>query len=101
MGLSVSNLFTGPVTDPKDRRMSTTGEVPDDEEKEDEEPIESANIDVVNEKTRVHSGNTIRKKILFMQSSVTKKGSVLGQSHRDGKALQSLKASLISAQSYN
>ena len=76
--------------------MSSNGEVPDDEEDNLGASIQLTNADVINEQTRVHQGNTVRKKILFMESGVTKKGAA---GRREGAT--SLKASLISAQSYN
>ena len=70
--------------------------MPDDEEDDLGASIQLTNADVINEQTRVHQGNTVRKKILFMKSGVTKKGAA---GRREGAT--SLKASLISAQSYN
>ena len=87
IGLSVSQLFTGnaqPAAAPKEsegnedeadgddvaaefdnKPLSSNGEVPIDEENEESVPKELANVDVRTEATRIHQGNTIRKKILF------------------------------------
>ena len=51
-----------------------------------------------NEEIRIHQGNTIRKKILFMENGATKKSSA-SKHRREG--MNSLKASMRSAQSYN
>ena len=112
LAVSVSQLFAGTPTQATqpdveeskesisgergDRRLSSNGEVPDDEEDNLGASIQLTNADVINEQTRVHQGNTVRKKILFMESGVTKKGAA---GRREGAT--SLKASLISAQSYN
>ena len=50
---------------PSERKLSSNGEVPLDEENEQGVSKELANVDVRTEATRVHQGNTIRKKILF------------------------------------
>ena len=108
LAVSVSQLFAGTPTEAAqpdieeskdslsgeraDRRLSSNGEVPDDEENDLGASIQLTNADVINEQTRVHQGNTVRKKILFMESGVTKKGAA---GRREGAT--SLKASLISA----
>ena len=56
--------------------------MPLDEESEQGVPKELANIDVRTEATRVHQGNTIRKKILFAKNEVTEKNK--GAKHRGG-----------------
>lgn len=113
IGLSVSQLFTGApaapekpeqaeaaaaeganeeqaVSEKRERGVSSNGEVPLDEENEESKSIELTNVDVRNEATRIHQGNTVRKKILFMETGVANKGNS-----------SSFKASMRSAQSYN
>ena len=89
---------------PSERKLSSNGEVPLDEESEQGVPKELANVDVRTEATRVHQGNTIRKKILFAKNGVTEKNNgASGTKHRGGGDAfsNSHVASMRSAQSYN
>jgi hypothetical protein len=87
-------IFSAPapaaIQDPNAKRRISNGEVPEDEE-------EDKNADVRDEQTRMHEGNTVRKKILFMESGVTSKV----KSARHKEELAPLQVSLLSAQSYN